>query len=588
MNRSMATIYEQKLRNCKLQQESTKAVDMHFNYFMKLVSNLRSCDYTISDDKLVHMYFSNLPSETQRSLGVTSLRKCKTVSAIYALVKEMATVMSKPIQRTHDRDIVNVNTMHANNNRRRQYYGHGHNNSQNNYTHFNSYNHQASDDSNESADDDDSDHTSIDTNVPDNENSFDISEYNYSYPTEEQLYDNETHDDEIDEIYFNAVNIKKDHYTQDWKCFHCGDTGHRAGWFCNLVRQKKPQTPRGAAAYAEYQRKYAKDPQAYDIVKILMTGKKYWEQKGIDIHDLVKQKSSSTSSSSNSSSSSNTNNKSKPFNRFNSKKGFNSSNSTSNSIKARILANQKAVKQSKNVTSIDSDSEKDNDVQVISNNNSIHDNIDENIDLIEVSDYAIHCNTIVDTFSDTDLRDLYIIHQLVSTEKMYAHPLLVQVELNGILQNVLLDQGSTRNICRESVLKKYYPDIYHEILSSKCAVISSSNTMIPIKSRVKITVKISDDEYQDVVFYVVSDTPTKDIVCSFILGRTFLSTSGLCYDNELDILFNKNKPDKTYMKVLNGRITSELGERPDIKPLSDTNNKKIRNINLNNILVEVN
>ena len=102
---------------------------------------------------------------------------------------------------------------------------------------------------------------------------------------------------------------------------------------------------------------------------------------------------------------------------------------------------------------------------------------------------------------------------------------------------------------------------------------------MPILSRIKLTVRIGENEYQDALFYVVSDTPSKDIITSFVLGRTFLNMSGLCYDYKNDLLYDKNNKHKEYMKILNGKIiTKEQGEsKSEIVPLCSiiTNNNVI-------------
>ena len=55
---------------------------------------------------------------------------------------------------------------------------------------------------------------------------------------------------------------------------------------------------------------------------------------------------------------------------------------------------------------------------------------------------------------DNSQNDKLAIHKLDAIEKQYAHPLLVQVEMNDKQQNVLLDQGATRNLCRKTTLDK--------------------------------------------------------------------------------------------------------------------------------------
>ena len=577
MNQAMSTLYEKQVRNCKLQIENPRAVDIHFNLFTKLASCWRACDYTILDNKLVHMYFSNLPIDTQRTIGVDTMKTCKNVSDLYVKVKETATMISKFQPRTYDRDIVSVNSMHMNNNNYKKKYN---KNYQNNYTHFNSYNHH-NDYRSESASDSDNDNNEI-NNEP-QPDIFDDTQYNYTYPTEAELCDEVSYNDDIDTIYFNATNISKDYYSRDIKCFHCGETGHRAGWFCPLVRLSKEQAPRGAAAYAEFQKKYAKEIRPYNIKNIVAAEKSFWESKGKDIRELVQNKSSKNYNNNNYRSKNSNNKYSKSSNNDKSKA---SQPISSENLRAKILAHRERLKsKAREITEIDnSDTEKDNDEVQVVNSNSLHTYTDDAIEYVEVPSYTIHFNSITNhNITDNDNEELAIIHKLTQIEKKYAYPLLVQVELNDIKQNVLLDQGATRNICRKTILDKYYPNIYHDILPGKCAVISSSGTMIPIKSRVKLSVRVSENEYQDTVFYVVSNTYTKDIIASFVLGRTFLSMSGLCYDNENDVLFNKSNINKIYMKVLNGKISTLEQEecQSDIIPLCTTIVDNDNNTNVN-------
>ena len=624
LNAAMAVMYEKRVRMCRLQHESPNAVDFHFNQFTKLASCWRACDYTVLDSKLIHMYFTNLPIETQRTLGASALKTCKNISDLYVQVKESVTMISKYQPRIYDKDIVSINSIHTNdydeygdsnykpnyrnnynrNNHRNNYHRSKHNNNfKNNYTNFNSYSHY------EEQSESDEDIISDDDNTHNDDRydyePFDDTQYNYIYPTDTELYNENTYNNDIDTVYFNATHmVSKDYYSRDWKCFHCGEIGHRAGWFCPLVRLNKDQTPRGAAAYAEYLKKYAKEIKPYDINHIKSIEKTYWESKGKDIKQIVQEKLRSVpnvvnDNYKNNNKYSNNKNNSKYNNK---QKGSNSSSVIhgSENLRAKIAAHRDQLKNKANrdVTTVnDDDTDVDNEVQVVQQN-SLHTYINDDIEYVEVPSYTIHLNSITN-LENSENEELAIIHKLTRTEKKYAHPLLVQVDLNDIQQNVLLDQGATRNICRKTVLDKYYPNIFHEILPGKCAVISSSGTMIPIKSRVKLSVRVSEDEYQDAVFYVVSNTPTRDIIASFVLGRTFLSMSGLCYDNKTDILFNKHNTDKIYMKVLNGKISStEQGECPtDIIPLCTTitcdnisndtitcNNDKNNIINHNNMI----
>ena len=206
--------------------------------------------------------------------------------------------------------------------------------------------------------------------------------------------------------------------------------------------------------------------------------------------------------------------------------------------------------------------------------------------------FRIHFNMMFDDKNEPNDIDAYLgeIKKLEIKEKQYAHPLLVQVEINGISQNALLDHGATRNLCRKSLINKLYPDIYHEPLPFGAWLISSSEHRMPIKSRVLIHVNISNDEYVDTLMYVVTDTNDMDMVTGFVLGRTFLSATKLCYDYTQDIFYNKNDRSKRYINVVNGKfITVEQGGKrvTEIVPAGSTselehdNNFDLMNVHMN-------
>jgi hypothetical protein len=169
MNQSMATVYENQLRRLKLLQENVHTVDSHFNLFMKIAGNWRACDYTILDEKLVHMYFSSLPENTQRSLGVATLSTCKTVSEMYNIVKQTAIMVNKQ-QRVINRDVVNVNSMHMKDS--------SYNYNSRSNTQYDTENDNYNNDYHTTNDTD-----SNDSDVEENINSVD-EQYNYSYPSD--------------------------------------------------------------------------------------------------------------------------------------------------------------------------------------------------------------------------------------------------------------------------------------------------------------------------------------------------------------------------------------------------------------------
>ena len=249
--------------------------------------------------------------------------------------------------------------------------------------------------------------------------------------------------------------------------------------------------------------------------------KEFWEKKGKDILQLVHNYTKQSLNSNNKvfSNTNRANIKSKYTNNNFTKKV--QTNKTTN-LRDEIRAYRDKIKnKQKDITDLSNDnndtSNNDEDVQEVVSNNHLYVSDDENCNEIYSDAFSehllnsdIYINNISDNIIQTNYNnELAIIESLASKEKHYAHPLLVQVELNDIIQNVLLDHGATRNLVRKSTLDKYYKNIYNEYLSNKCALISSSGTSMPILSRIKLTVRIGENEYQDALFYVVSDTPIK-------------------------------------------------------------------------------
>jgi hypothetical protein len=83
-----------------------------------------------------------------------------------------------------------------------------------------------------------------------------------------------------------------------------------------------------------------------------------------------------------------------------------------------------------------------------------------------------------------------------------------------------------------------------------------------------------------------------DMITGFILGRTFLSTSHLCYDYTKDILYNKNNKSKQYIKVLNGKfVTVEQGGRSvtELVPVCSTfTHEKSHDKNFDKVSMNIN
>jgi len=560
MSPDMAIMYENQLKNTKLLNEKPHSVDVHYNQFIKIATMLRSCDHATSEQKLIHYYFQSLPESTQRTLGIAALNE-ETVAKVYQMVKKSAIMIgNNTSRRILDREVVSVNTMHA---------------------YDDDYYHHNYDENNDDHDDGDLTHQ-ID-NDDNNDNNFD--EYGYIYP---DIDDNDyiVNHNAIDSIImFNANSVSK-FYQRDLVCFHCGDKGHRAGWFCPIVRMNKPQTPRGVLAYAQFIKKYEREAKTYDINDFLLREKQYWESKGKNIKSLVEDSirsriptsqggrtkvgnhmPRSTVSSRSSAGTADARPSPSSFRPASRPPPFSSS-----SFRGRLP--QKSGRQAVDLVAGD-DGGKSSDVEEVTNNNTyIHNDTYNNTiyDDQTIPSYTIHLNGLHDDddHAATD-EELILIRKLANIEQKYAHPLAVRTMISGKYQNALLDHGATRNLCRKSIINRYYPDLVHEKLPSDACLISSCGTTMPIETRVRLSVAIAKNIYRDALFYVVTDTPSRDMISSFVLGRTFLSTAKLCYDYEKDILFNKHNIHQQYITIYNGRfITQGQGERKrsEIVPIS--------------------
>jgi transposase InsO family protein len=536
MNRNMSRYHEATLKRTHLQSSNIHSLDIHYNTFTRTANNLRACDETISDRKLVDAFYYSLTPDLQIACGVESVDTCKTVDELFQKAKRCIVMIKKSIPQ-YDNDMMNANSLHVKQKNKNDMYENVYEN------------------------DSENEEEKYTTERKFNENDT----FNFAYPDTDSDYTS-MYNSQILDMYFHTKQVTQNLYTRDLICFHCGDKGHRAGWKCPLVRLQKPQTPRGQQWYAEWQKKYAREQKTYDIKAIMRAEEEFWSKRGKDIRTIVEQEAKRKGPDPS---------KAPRRPRSPTMRTENSSYNPSEDLRQKIKDSQN---RQKNRPIVDMVSEDDDEVQSVnkpSHNNGMGvymslGNKNDDFDLGS-ENYVLRLNTKT-TESESENFDTEAEHEkmqiLENNEKKFAYPLVVCVELNSRKQNMLLDHGATRNLCRKSVLEREYgKTIYHEKLPGENWLISSSGTRIPIKTRVRLSVKLAEYFSQDALFYVVSDSPSRDITVSFVLGRTFLGMSGLCYDYGRDMLFDPNHTNTAYMRVKDGRIYSEQGGKSDIAPL---------------------
>ena len=102
------------------------------------------------------------------------------------------------------------------------------------------------------------------------------------------MFPSQSEENQLDLMHLNAVTLSQEG-AKSWKCFHCGETGHRSGRFCPRVKSgEMEQTAKGMKTFADWCEKFS--PQGlvkYDIKKILFNEKEFWRRKGKDVDKIT-------------------------------------------------------------------------------------------------------------------------------------------------------------------------------------------------------------------------------------------------------------------------------------------------------------
>jgi transposase InsO family protein len=384
-----------------------------------------------------------------------------------------------------------------------------------------------------------------------------------------------------------------DKYSRDVKCFHCGDAGHRVAT-CSVMQAGKPQTPRGLALWADFQKRFSgRTPMQYNAQAFVRKARQRQESGGDEDQpisvDTDDESSSSSSYHSRSSDSNRDRDKQRrparaaPDGASTSSSGSSNVRASSHDVRVDVYDEHDDMRDS-----TESDGEDIESLSLPVRTTTIGQTLIQDkaaIDSVDCEDIPEQSEVIysnqLDTYasSDDDADDVHSIRKIAAEEKQHAHALCARLEMNERVQMALIDQGSTRNLMRRSWADREYPDVTRDNLPSGCVVISSTGQKIALKQHLKLRVRISDEDYCDTVFMLVEDTASRDICTDVILGRTFLARTGLCIDLATNRLFDATNTDKQYMSMEDGRMTREHrnGRRVSVvKPIHGSDTEHVR------------
>ena len=218
MNRTHITDFETRLRSLKQTSDTEDATEKHFNIFSTIANNICACCETYSQDSLIQMYFMSLPDSIKTALGTAAIHTCDSVFQLYTIARETAQLVTNKTNnsqrpnrsRYYESDLANTSVVNFS-------------------THDVTYSDESESNESEYSENSDSDYECLNVVNP-NKTVIASTHLKYLYPTSFECLNAE-------EVYhFNAKNFSNI-YSKDWRCFHCGEKGHRAGMFCPVLRQ---------------------------------------------------------------------------------------------------------------------------------------------------------------------------------------------------------------------------------------------------------------------------------------------------------------------------------------------------------------
>ena len=167
-----------------------------------------------------------------------------------------------------------------------------------------------------------------------------------------------------------------------------------------------------------------------------------------------------------------------------------------------------------------------------SNINIISDSTVSNIKkkIILVTSYS--CSNIEDSNTTKIIEDKEIL-ELKKSEKLVAHPMCIPISLSGeSIGYGLVDQGATRTIIRNTLLKKIQNKNNIKISKIKnMFVVGSTGQEIPILGCFATDISCGERFFSRSLIYIVDDKNKNDIICDFVLGRTSIANGNFpCVD----------------------------------------------------------
>lgn len=475
MNVTHVISYQERLNSLRLSDINVTLSDLraHYTSFNKLKNNLRLCDKSISEESMRRQYVTSLPSKIRNYIGV-AYKDCYSIDAVHQLAEEACRTNLPKNRLDKEEEIVNLNAIES------------------------------------------------------------YSEKDYDYYDDE--YDDEIiPEKDVQHMWFLAHSIRNNIAKRDIVCWHCGNRGHYAGG-CPINVKGSPQTPKGAAYYASFNRMRG-EVRTYDPEIQKSKHDRYMRSYMREENNDNAENSSSSSPSS-------------------------SSFRPSIKGKSRLVKPYKNVKSVKEKSSVGNNSE--DAIEVSSHIIELPQNsseCDDNIDTGEVSKQVFQMFTITDV-NNTSKQDIL---QTEAQESRSANSMCLPVEINGhAFGYVLADQGCNRSCVRASALRRHGIEVDEHKLTNQF-LLCSSGEEIPIRSRFKATISSKGKTIGDSLIYVVEDKPDADIVCDMVIGRSTLSSGDYnCIDTKKGTLFNK----KTGAEILcyPGKIVDTETGRKNIVP----------------------
>jgi hypothetical protein len=471
MNVNHVISYQERLNSLKLSDTNVTISDLrqHYTAFNKLKNNLRLCDKHISEESMRRQYVTSLPSKIRNYIGV-AYKQCYSIDAIHQLAEEACRSNQPKHRLDNDEGVVNLNVIES-------------------YT------------------------------------THDEHELSDEYDT--------ILEKDVQHMWFMALSMTRSNLSKsDVVCWHCGNRGHYAGE-CQINIKGLPQTPKGAAYYASFNRMRG------EVRPYNAQAQKDRQEKYIRSSNRNEDSENTDNSSSHK---------------------INNNNNNNNKHKSKRPNKHVKFVKDKSISGNDTESAIEVSSHIIELPHEAQDNIED--DNSENSDKKVFQMFTISDVTKTSLKD---IQQAEALESHSANSMCLPVEIDGqSIGYVLADQGCNRTCVRASALKRNGIKVNEHKLTNQF-LLCSSGEEIPIRSRFKATISSKGKTIGDSIVYVVDDKPNADIVCDMVVGRSTLSSGDYnCIDTKKGTLFNK----KTGAEIIcyPGKIIDTETGRKNIVP----------------------